>query len=84
MLQGRVHEPDDLDQTLRDSAACVIRESEGLDHIYDMLGLDNVCEQCGLDPEEDDEDKLNDRGWLATENLGLICLSCAQKRSAAP
>jgi hypothetical protein len=79
--------PDDFDQTPRKCAAGgreLTPESESLDHVYDMLGLDNECEQCGLDPEEDDEDKLYDRAWFATENLGLICPSCAQKEAPAP
>jgi hypothetical protein len=41
------------------------------------FGLANVCDCCGLDPQEEDDDKLYDLGWVPTEDLGILCPTCA-------
>jgi hypothetical protein len=51
-------------------------EAEFLAH----FGLGNVCECCGFDPDEEDDNKLYDLGWLMNPNelsLGIVCPMCA-------
>ena len=51
-------------------------EAEFLAH----FGLGNVCECCGFDSDEEDDDKLYDFGWLISPNelsLGVVCPLCA-------
>jgi hypothetical protein len=44
-----------------------------LDEVYVEVGLRNVCEVCGADPDEPDEEKLYNLGWIPSSALGMIC-----------
>ena len=60
-----------------------ITEAEFLAH----FDLGNVCECCGFDPAEEDDDKLYDLGWLMSPNelsLGIVCPVCALANHRQP